>query len=253
MNKKRERKIADFLIKEGKEILNSKSTFKEFTGNSEANELLNDLNSHPHAFVLASIMDRQIKAERAWIIPFRFKQKLGDFSFDTLTSLSEDEITDLMTKPKSLHWLAEEMSHNFYLAIKLIEKRYSGNASLIWANKPSSAEVVYRFLEFRGIGPKIATMATNILAREFKIEFSDYYSIDISADALVKRVFKRLGLVSKKDGNTVIYKARALNPKFPGLLDYPTWKLGREWCKPQNPDCNNCKMRNLCQYAEKNA
>jgi hypothetical protein len=37
-------------------------------------------------------------------------------------------------------------------------------------------------------------MAANILAREFKISFADYFSIDISADVHVRRVFARLGL-----------------------------------------------------------
>ncbi|RMF00953.1 MAG: iron-sulfur cluster loop, partial [Alphaproteobacteria bacterium] len=98
---------------------------------------------------------------------------------------------------------------------------------------PSSAMVVYRFLEFSGVGPKIATMAANILARSFKIPMADYYSIDISADVHVKRVFERLGLVDADPSvDQVIYRARSLNPEFPGLLDYPCWDIGRKWCKP---------------------
>ena len=65
-------------------------------------------------------------------------------------------------------------------------------------------------------GPKLATMASNLLARELKVKFSDYYSIDISVDVHVKRVFHRLGLTKKKSTTEqVIYKARALNPEFP--------------------------------------
>lgn len=248
-----EHKIAKFLIKEGKRLFHAKRKFYEFSGNPDADALMNDLDNYPHAFVLACIMDRQIKAERAWLIPYLFKQKLGDFSFETLSKLSNDEITELMTYPDPLHRFPDKMSDNFYLGIKLIEDKYSGDASLIWSNKPSSAEVVYRFLGFRGVGPKIATMATNILAREFKIPLSDYYSIDISADALVKRVFKRLGLVQKKDVDTVIFKARSLNPEFPGLLDFPTWEIGKKWCKARNPICKSCKINHLCPYPEENA
>ena len=39
-----------------------------------ANKLLNDLDRYPHAYVLAGLMDRQIKAERAWIIPYEIKK-----------------------------------------------------------------------------------------------------------------------------------------------------------------------------------
>jgi hypothetical protein len=65
-------------------------------------------------------------------------------------------------------------------------------------------------------------MATNCLAREFKVPLSDYYSVDISADVHVRRVFRRLGLVG--EGATIeelIYRARGLHPPFPGLLDLP--------------------------------
>ena len=45
----------------------------------EADALLNDLAHHPHAFVLACVMDRQIKAERAWAIPYRLARFSAGF------------------------------------------------------------------------------------------------------------------------------------------------------------------------------
>lgn len=124
---------------------------------------------------------------------------------------------------------------------------YSGNAALIWNGSPSSGAVVYKFLQFSGVGPKIATMSTNILARELKVPFSDYYSIDISPDVQVRRVFRRLGLVGQDSSNDeLIYRARSASPEFPGLLDYPSWQIGREWCKPKTPHCGECFMEALC-------
>lgn len=211
---------------------------------------VNDLDHHPHAFVLACVMDRQIKAERAWLIPHLFSKKLGGFEFGTLQSLSIADVRNLMTRPEPLHRFPERMSENFHEAIRVIGEDYGGDASNIWRGKPPSAEVVYRFLQFRGVGPKIAIMATNILARDFKVPLSDYYSVDISADVQVRRVFCRLGLVGQ-DATTeeVIYRARALHPAFPGLMDFPAWEIGRNWCRPTTPLCRSCYMKEACLTA----
>ncbi len=155
-----------------------------------------------------------------------------------------------MTKPEPLHRFPERMSGNLYEAIHLINEVYAGDASNIWRGKPSSAEVVYRFLEFQGVGPKIATMATNILARSFKVPLSDYYSVDVSADVHVRRVFYRLGLVNQDATiEEVIYRARSLHAEFPGLLDLPAWDIGREWCRPEVTLCSRCYMQEACPTA----
>ena len=110
---------------------------------------------------------------------------------------------------------------------------------------------MYRFLEFYSVCPKIGSMADNVLAREIKIPFSDYYSIDISADVHVRRVFSRLGLCSSDaTAEQVIYKARALCPEFPGMMDFPCWEIGRNWCKSRSVVCRDCYVNDLCPTAK---
>ena len=216
----------------------------------EAAALPIDLEHHPHAFVIACILDRQMKAERAWLIPYRLSQKIGAFDFLTLSELSRDEIWSHMKGPPALHRFAQQMSENIHAAIQHIAVRYNGDARAIWSDLPSSARLVYRFLEFKGAGPKIATMAANILVRHFKVPISDHYSIDVSPDVHVRRVFHRLGLIPKGASNEqIIYKARELNPEYPGLFDFPAFQIGRTWCRPKKPRCGECIMEDLCPSA----
>jgi endonuclease-3 len=244
--------IKNRLVERGTGLFAAPRKPSRFTGIEEADRLLNDIDAHPHAFVLASLMDRQIKAERAWLIPYRFQEKIGSLSMAALSALTLDRVRDLMSKPEPLHRFVENMSGIFFAGIKRIVEVYDGHASAIWAGQPSSATVVYRFLEFDGAGPKIATMAANILARDFKVPFSDYFSVDVSPDVHIGRVFWRLGLTPKGAGpEQLVYRARSLHPEFPGLLDLPAWEIGRAWCKPSEPRCHLCYMNDICVGARR--
>lgn len=245
-----EKNIRNRLVERGEILFRAPRQPISFAGEPQADALVDDIDDYPHAFVLACVMDRQDKAERAWLIPYRISQKIGGFSVEKLIALSREDVNRMMREPEPLHRFADKMAGYFYSTVQRIKNIYSGDAALIWKGKPSSAEVVYRFLEFEGVGPKITNMAANTLAREFKIPFSDYYSIDISADVHVRRVFSRLGLCAV--GATVeqlIYKAQALHPEFPGMMDFPSWEIGRNWCKSRGPVCDDCYMNDLCTTA----
>ncbi len=240
------KEVIKILIKKGNELLKQHYKKIEFTKNSKADNLLNNLTDFPHAFVLACVMDRQIKAERAWLIPYKIYKEISTFEFNKLLELTLDNLKEIF-KRKNLHRFNEKMSKNFCFAIQKIHKDYKNNASNIWKNNQSSATIVRRFLEFKGVGIKIATMATNMLARDFKIPMKDHICIDISPDVHVKRVFKRLGLISKDASNDeLIYRAKELNPLYPGIFDLPCWEIGRNWCKSTKPICKACYLNGYC-------
>ncbi len=238
--------IVQTLIERGQSLLDAPYEQLAFTKQSEPDAFLNDLVNYPHAYVLACVMDRQIKAERAWLIPFRIAEVIGSKSFDAFLKLDQDSVKRIFDD-LSLHRFNDLMARCFFLATQRIHDCYQDNASNIWRNNPSSATIVKRFLQFDGVGIKIATMATNILAREFKIPMKDYACIDISPDRQVKRVFQRLGLLSLAAGNDeLIYTARELNLSYPGVFDLSCWEIGRKWCSPRNPKCNDCYLNANC-------
>jgi endonuclease III len=239
-------KIIEILVKRGNELFSLPYEKVKFTGNEEADTLLNNLNQFSHAYVLACVMDRQIKAERAWLIPYYISQEIGGLDFDKLLKQDLNSLKEIFER-KSLHRFNDIMAENFYSAIQLIHTKYQNNASNIWKDHPKSATVVRRFLEFKGVGVKISTMAANILAREFKIPMQDRICIDISPDVQVKRVFIRLGFISKDASNDeLIYCAREFYPEYPGIFDFSAWEIGREWCRPNNADCKNCYLNHFC-------
>lgn len=236
------------LVKMGREYFQKHMDRKElypFLDEPEANAFLNDLDHYPHAFVLAGIMDRQQKSEKCWEIPCKIKEILGSFEIDDLADVSLKKYRSIFDKHK-LHCLPD-MSEYFYAGVHRIMGAYKGDAAQIWKGKPSSAKVVYEFLQFNGIGVKIATMLTNILARDFHIPFSDLCSIDISTDTHVMRVMQRTGLIDKDASKeSAIYKARELCPEYPGIFDHVCWEIGRKHCKNGKPDCKNCPIEREC-------
>ena len=236
MDKEKEKAIYE-KIRSQKEEIDSLDQYK----------LIPDLKNYPHAFVLACIMDLGISAERAWQIPFKIKKGIGSFELKKLLEKKE-KISSLFTGSPPLHRYPAKMAKRFINGMERIDKVYQGRADRIWQGNKSSGDIVCSFLEFDGVGVKIATMATNILFREFKIPMSDTMAIDISPDVHISRVFKRTGLVNNKEKKEIImYKARAINPEYPGAIDMQVWEIGKTFCRPNNPKCEDCPLDELCE------
>ena len=191
-------------------------------------------------------------AEKAWTIPHEINIRAGTFEMRELVKLTATEYAQYFSKPSKLHRFPAIMAKLLHAAIQRIQGQYAGDASRIWADSPSSGELIYRLLQFQGVGQKIATMTANILARHFHVRLADKYSIDVSIDGLVPRVLKRaFDLPTTADATELIYFARSMNPEYPGIIDYEAWRVGSNWCEPKNPKCRECAAKSVCSYAKK--
>ena len=244
--------LRDRLVAQGTAELTAPRGHVSFTGEPAPDKLINDIDGHPHAFVLAALVDRQVDAKIAWRLPHKVEERVGSFEIADLAKLSTSDWVRVLREPTALHRFIETMADVLHSGVDRIVKTYSGDAGLIWIGNPSSKTVVDRFLAFHGAGPKIATMAANILVRYFHVRMSDYRQIDISADVQVCRVMSRLGFVSKDPNvGAVVHVARELHPAFPGIFDLAVWDIGRSICRPVNPRCPECPLNDLCAYANR--
>ena len=75
----------------------------------------------------------------------------------------------------------------------------------------------------------------------------------IAVDTHVSRVSKRLGLVNKNDDVLVIEKK--LEKKIPkdrwSKTHHQLVLFGRYYCKAISPECDNCKLKDICKYKKK--
>ena len=107
-----------------KRFSEKESQIVHFIDNEEGNLFLNDLDNYPHAYILACLMDRQIKAERAWEIPFTIYKELGFFDIISLEKFGQENYKKLFNK-KKLHRFNNTMANIFYNAIIDIRKKYN--------------------------------------------------------------------------------------------------------------------------------
>ena len=221
----------------------------------EENErYLKDIHNYPHALVLSALMDRGVKAEHVWILPILIKREIGSIDFS--------DIYELLTLERCENIIVNQIHHRYghqqaiYLrnAIEKIHDDYNSNISNLWINKPSSSKVVAGFLQFTGCGIKIATMIPNILYRNLNVSFSDYIGIEVSPDLQVIKILKRTGLVpiglnDELTKQLVIYKAKEINPSYPGVIDLVCWEIGRNYCKESEntSKCESCPIGSLCR------
>lgn len=207
--------------------------------------------NYPVSFVLCCLADKNINADIAWSI----HKYIKDYSFAQMEKFTSKKWKDILTMVK--YNRASKVSEEFVFAIKHIRNKYDGHAERIWTEAGSFSEIIARFLEFKGIGIKIATMAANLLSRYFEIgkNFVDRNFMDISPDTHVKQVFYALGFVDencKDNKDIIIYTARALNPKQPYLLDLPCFMIGKEYCKKTGEKkCKICPVNTYCKIYNK--
>jgi uncharacterized HhH-GPD family protein len=213
-----------------------------FTGDPHADRFVTE---NPFAFLVAVISDQGIRAERAWAVPFQLRRRLGSFSPQAIAAAPEDLQRAFAMRP-ALHRLVNTVPKWVHLAAVKVIEEYGGDTGAIWGDEPTAAALQARLQAFVGISQKKAAMATEILERDLGVVIRDLAGSDIAFDVHLRRVFLRCGLAERDDLAHMVAVARTARPERPGSLDFPTWDIGRRWCRPTAPLCDFCAIRGVC-------
>lgn len=213
--------------------------------------------SNANSFLLGVMFDRNINAEIAWEAGRWINDSLGDPNdpsvlWEKLIKLDKKRLLGFLRYGNggyAFHRYYKTFAKQLPKAAEIILEKYEGDPRKMWNSKRNVAKVRESFEEIPGIGQALSRMAVLILARNYGLlgGRSALQQLDIKPDIHLMRVFKRSGLIppraTQKDA---IETARKLSPKFPAVLDGPSWEIGRTWCHPRNPDCRNCPITKAC-------
>lgn len=232
------KKIAVEAIKDNS-ILSNNMLKKE-----ESEFLLSDWN----AFLIALICDQSVKAEMAWRLPYLLSKRLGHFDLCRIAKDENVESLERLIKEKpALHRYPRKMAEYIMFAIEKIGNDYDSNAENIWKDDLNAEHVVTKLEEFKGISHKKAALGTLLLVRDFGVSLNNLHCIDIAYDIHIRRIFLRMGLTDKDTLKDVTEVARQICKDFPGSLTLPFWVTGREYCRPSNPNCEECNFKDFCK------
>lgn len=146
--------------------------------------------------------------------------------YKTLEELSQANIEDIKQIIKPIGTYNKKAKNVIEIADKLKELNYV----------PNDREYLEKL-------PGVGRKTTNVV-------LSNIYNIPcIAVDTHVERVSKRLGLAPKnadvrrvEDLLTKKFKKEKLN-----RLHHQLVLFGRYYCKSQNPQCENCKLKDICK------
>ena len=148
--------------------------------------------------------------------------------YDSLEKLSKADVSDIIDIIRPIGTFNKKANNVIKIAKHLINEQ----------NGIVPNDRIY-LESLEGVGRK----TTNVV-------LSNLYNVPcIAVDTHVSRVSKRLGIAKEKDDVLIIEKK--LNKYFPldklNRLHHQMVLFGRYYCKAKNPECNNCKLKNMCK------
>ena len=246
------------------------------------------LKQYEFAPLIATICDEWIRAEVAWGFPEWLYNRLGSFELQDLIRV--DYRRELEQYLKEHHERLKNLDENTirkYLksvpkkiesALGYFEKQGKTPVTMFENRRYPAPEVYFMLRVIPGIGPKKASMITRdfvyrslglvesnawfdqIKERNPEFDVTHHHLASIPIDVHVVMVFSRLfGLKSVswrclQNSSVFVQDVIAFSklafPDLPAKLDDILWNVGRDWCDSDNPRCQECLLRDICDAGQ---
>ncbi len=218
-------------MKLGKEILRRLQESLEFKENEFASLIANK-SGNPFEVLVATIISQNTNDKNTIKAMNRLKSALGRVDPEKIEKLPIEKLEEII-RPAGLYRQKAKILKKIALFLK------NGKLNeILGMNDLEKARK--ELMKLPGIGPKTADVVLSLTSGK----------PTIAVDRHIARVSLRLGLVEKADYDHIRSALMSLfDPEDYLKAHLLLIKLGRIYCRPKNPKCDECPLRDLCNYA----
>lgn len=143
----------------------------QVTGLPEADKVLDE---HPFAVLSAMMLDQQYAMEHAFRGPWKVLTRFGTLDPVAIAEADPDEFVALATTPPAIHRYGRAMAARFQELARVVADEYDGDASRIWTEATSGADLLKRVKALPGFGEQKANIFVALLAKQLDVRPDDW-------------------------------------------------------------------------------
>lgn len=138
----------------------------QVAGTPEADAVLDE---HPFAVVLGMMLDQQYGMEHAFRGGWKILSRFGTLDPAAIAAADPDEFKTLCSQPPAIHRFPGSMAARVQELAALVESGYDGDATRIWTEATTGAELFKRVQELPGFGAQKARVFVAFLAKQLGV------------------------------------------------------------------------------------
>jgi uncharacterized HhH-GPD family protein len=136
------------------------------TGDEVADKVLSE---DPFALLLGMLLDQQFPMERAFAGPAKILDRFGTLDPARIAAAEPEAFADLCATPPAIHRYGRSMAGRAQELATQVVEQYGGDASRIWSEASSGADLVARVMALPGFGKQKAQIFTALLAKQLGV------------------------------------------------------------------------------------
>ncbi len=136
------------------------------TGDPAADKVLDD---SAFALLAGMMLDQQYPMEHAFRGPAKVLSRFGTFEPAAIAAADPEDFKALCSTPPAIHRFPGSMSARLQELARIITDEYDGDASRVWTEASSGADLMKRLQALPGFGKQKAQIFTALVAKQLGV------------------------------------------------------------------------------------
>ncbi len=133
----------------------------------EADKVLSD---DPFALLMGMLLDQQYPMEHAFRGPAKLLDRFGTLDPAAIAAAEPEAFADLCSTPPAIHRYGRSMAGRVQELARHVLEEHDGDASRIWTEARSGADLMARLRALPGYGEQKAKIFTALLAKQLDVK-----------------------------------------------------------------------------------